>query len=119
MPIPAPRSAHSRRRDVNGAHIALFCWVEQVKEGPEPGVLPSPARSGYRPGPRIAPCALFRQCAGQPATPPPVPASRRTMRVLMPSSTASTGWTFLDRNRTDGLTICGNDAIGVAYVLQR
>lgn len=34
---PAPR----RWCDVDGNHIALFCWVEQVMEDREPGVLPS------------------------------------------------------------------------------
>lgn len=41
MPTPAPRSAHRRWCDVDGAHIALFCWIEQVREDPESGMLPS------------------------------------------------------------------------------
>lgn len=39
MPVPVPRSAHHRRCDVDGTQIALFCWVEQVREHPEPGML--------------------------------------------------------------------------------
>lgn len=38
---PALRSAHQRWCDVDGTHIALFCWVEQVMEDPETRVLPS------------------------------------------------------------------------------
>ncbi|MGH3897758.1 MAG: hypothetical protein ACRDTA_05775 [Pseudonocardiaceae bacterium] len=35
------RPAQGRWGDVEGAQISLFCWVEQVMEDPEPGVLPS------------------------------------------------------------------------------
>lgn len=41
MPVPALRSGHHRWRDIDGIPISLFCWVEQVIEDPEPGVLPS------------------------------------------------------------------------------
>lgn len=27
--------------DIDGTPLALFCWVEQVEEAPEPGLLPS------------------------------------------------------------------------------
>jgi hypothetical protein len=38
---PTLRSTHHRWCDVDGAHIALFSWVEQVMTDPEAGVLPS------------------------------------------------------------------------------
>lgn len=41
MTTLAPRSAHHRWCDVDGTHIVLFCWVEQIRENREPGVLPS------------------------------------------------------------------------------
>ncbi len=41
MSTQAPRSAHHRWRDVAGIHISLFCWVEQVIEDSDSGVLPS------------------------------------------------------------------------------
>ncbi len=40
-PMPTPLSAHSRWCDVDGSHIALFCWVEQVMEDSELGMLPA------------------------------------------------------------------------------
>jgi hypothetical protein len=36
-----PLSVHPRWCDVEGSHIALFCWVEQVMEDPNPGMLPT------------------------------------------------------------------------------
>jgi hypothetical protein len=36
-PVLGP--AHHRWCDVDGSHIALFCWVEQVMEDPKPRVL--------------------------------------------------------------------------------
>jgi hypothetical protein len=36
-----PLSAHPRWCDVEGSHIALFCWVEQVTEVTNPGTLPT------------------------------------------------------------------------------
>jgi hypothetical protein len=44
MPATARPSAHDRWRDVDGTHISLFSWVEQVTESPQPGVLPSRLR---------------------------------------------------------------------------
>lgn len=41
MRTQAPRSAHHRWRDVDGTHISLFRWVEQVIEDSDPGVLPA------------------------------------------------------------------------------
>lgn len=41
MPAPAPQNAHNRWHDAEGAPIPLFSWVEQIREDPEPGVLPS------------------------------------------------------------------------------
>ena len=41
MPRPALRSDHHRWCDADGTHISLFCWVEQIVEDPEFGVLPS------------------------------------------------------------------------------
>ena len=41
MPVVALRSGHHRWRDIDGIPISLFCWVEQIIEDPEPGVLPS------------------------------------------------------------------------------
>jgi hypothetical protein len=38
---PALGPAHHRWCDVDGNHIALFCWVEQGMEDREPGVLRS------------------------------------------------------------------------------
>ena len=39
MPADAPQEAQDRWCDVEGSRIALFCWVEQVAEHPEPGAL--------------------------------------------------------------------------------
>lgn len=39
MPTRAPQPAHDPWRDVDGTHISLFCWVEQVAEHPESGAL--------------------------------------------------------------------------------
>jgi hypothetical protein len=39
--MPTPLSAHPRWCDVEGSHIALFCWVEQVMEATNPGMLPT------------------------------------------------------------------------------
>jgi hypothetical protein len=39
MSVEAPRAAHGRWCDVEGAHISLFSWVEQVVEKPEFGAL--------------------------------------------------------------------------------
>ena len=36
-PLPTP----PRRSDVEGSHIALFCWVEQVMKATNPGLLPT------------------------------------------------------------------------------
>ena len=41
MRTQAPRSAHHRWRDVDGTQVSLFCWVEQVIEDSDPGVLAS------------------------------------------------------------------------------
>lgn len=41
MIAPSPSPTGDRWRDADGAHIALFCWVEQVMEDTDPGVLPS------------------------------------------------------------------------------
>lgn len=41
MSVAVPRPAQDPWRDVDGAHLSLFCWVEQVTESPEPTVLPS------------------------------------------------------------------------------
>jgi hypothetical protein len=35
----APRLVQHRWRDVDGASISLFCWVEQVAEDPQTGAL--------------------------------------------------------------------------------
>jgi hypothetical protein len=37
----APRTVQDRWCDADGAHLSLFCWVEQVTEHPERGALPS------------------------------------------------------------------------------
>jgi len=34
-----PQPDHDPWRDVEGSHISLFCWVEQVAEHPEAGAL--------------------------------------------------------------------------------
>jgi hypothetical protein len=39
--MPTPLSAHPQWGDVDGSHIALFCWVEQVMEDPELRMLPA------------------------------------------------------------------------------
>jgi hypothetical protein len=39
MSALAPRPAHYRWCDVDGAHIALFSWVEQVMESAESAAL--------------------------------------------------------------------------------
>lgn len=39
MPAKAPRPTGDPWRDADGTHISLFCWVEQVAEHPEQGVL--------------------------------------------------------------------------------
>ncbi|MGH3533192.1 MAG: hypothetical protein ACRDS0_09655 [Pseudonocardiaceae bacterium] len=39
MSAKAPQPAHGRWSDVEGDHISLFCWVEQVAENPEFGSL--------------------------------------------------------------------------------
>ncbi len=39
--MPTPLSAHARWCDIEGSHIALFCWVEQVLDDPMPGMLPA------------------------------------------------------------------------------
>lgn len=39
MPGETPRPTDDPWRDADGAHISLFCWVEQVAEHPEEGVL--------------------------------------------------------------------------------
>ena len=39
MSIQAPHPSQHQWCDVNGAHIALFCWVQQVAEHPESGAL--------------------------------------------------------------------------------
>jgi hypothetical protein len=41
MTAAARRPAHDRWRDVDGTPVPLFCSIEQVKESPEPAVLPS------------------------------------------------------------------------------
>lgn len=41
MPTPALRSDHHRWCDVDGTRISLFCWVEQVIEDSDSGVLTS------------------------------------------------------------------------------
>lgn len=41
MSAAAPRPAQDPWRDVDGAHLSLFCWVEQVTESPQPTALPS------------------------------------------------------------------------------
>lgn len=35
MPGEAPQPARGRWRDINGADVALFSWVEQVAEDPK------------------------------------------------------------------------------------
>ena len=40
MPVAVPRPDHDRWIDTKGAHIALFCRVEQAEEVSEPGALP-------------------------------------------------------------------------------
>ncbi len=39
MSAAVPRPAQLRWCDVEGAHISLFCWVEQIAENPESGAL--------------------------------------------------------------------------------
>lgn len=39
MPREAPHPSEHRWCDVDGANIALSCWVEQVAEHPESGAL--------------------------------------------------------------------------------
>jgi hypothetical protein len=41
MTAEAPRTVQNRWRDADGAHLSLFCWVEQVTEHPEHGALSS------------------------------------------------------------------------------
>ncbi|MGH3899187.1 MAG: hypothetical protein ACRDTA_13290 [Pseudonocardiaceae bacterium] len=41
MVTEAPRAVQDRWCDIEGARISLFCWVEQVLEDREPGVLSS------------------------------------------------------------------------------
>lgn len=44
MSTPALLSAHRRWSDIDGTPIVLFCWVEQVLEDQETGMLPSRLR---------------------------------------------------------------------------
>ncbi|MGH3711252.1 MAG: hypothetical protein ACRDRQ_24800 [Pseudonocardiaceae bacterium] len=39
MAPEVPKAARDRWCDVEGARVALFCWVEQVAEDPEHGAL--------------------------------------------------------------------------------
>jgi hypothetical protein len=39
--MSTPLSTHPRWCDVEGSRIALFCWVEQVAEATNPGMLPT------------------------------------------------------------------------------
>lgn len=39
MPHEAPGPVQDRWCDVDGAHISLFCWIEQVAEHPEHSTL--------------------------------------------------------------------------------
>jgi hypothetical protein len=39
MPDAAPGPVQDRWCDVQGRHVSLFCWVEQVAEHPEHGAL--------------------------------------------------------------------------------
>lgn len=39
MPDEAPGPVQDRWCDVDGEHVSLFCWVEQVAEHPEHGAL--------------------------------------------------------------------------------
>lgn len=39
MAANAPQPAYDRWCDVDGRHVSLFCWVEQVAESPEQGAL--------------------------------------------------------------------------------
>ena len=41
MTAESSRPVQDRWCDIDGAHLSLFCWVEQVAESPEPGALPS------------------------------------------------------------------------------
>ena len=41
MSTPPPPSVYRRWCDVDGTQITLFCWVEQVRDDPEPGILGS------------------------------------------------------------------------------
>jgi hypothetical protein len=41
MPALAKPPVHDQWCDIEGAHIALFCRVEQVVQSSKPGVLPS------------------------------------------------------------------------------
>ncbi len=41
MPARSPHPANDRWCDVEGSHVSLFCWVEQVTESPERAALPS------------------------------------------------------------------------------
>jgi hypothetical protein len=46
--MSTPLSAQPRWCDVEGSHIALFCWVEQVMGAPNPGMLPPGCTSAAR-----------------------------------------------------------------------
>lgn len=39
MPDEAPGPTQDRWCDVEGRHVSLFCWVEQVAEHPQQGTL--------------------------------------------------------------------------------
>ncbi len=39
MPAHTPRPIPDRWRDAEGAHISLFCWIEQVADHPDSGTL--------------------------------------------------------------------------------
>jgi hypothetical protein len=41
MSAAVSQPAQDRWCDIEGTHISLFCWVEQVIECPEAGALPS------------------------------------------------------------------------------
>ena len=41
MTAESSRPVQDRWCDIDGAHLSLFCWVEQVAASPEPGALPS------------------------------------------------------------------------------
>lgn len=41
MSTPPPPSVYRQWCDVDGTQITLFCWVEQVRDDAEPGILGS------------------------------------------------------------------------------